>query len=309
MLRISLYHLFCVSLLEAIKAYSYRKNQSYTTDRQRTSAIRGWFSQWQKSCILNALPCKSPEIKRIKAKRSLGSDRNDTYICELIDQKIRSGRYIRTGNTSWSWSLVNHGLFRRGSCLQSLRIGQEKRDERQGSEAIGFRQEGKRKYVQDFFISIGARYRRIRKRPKGKPLPQLYACKTEELQDLEFQLEGRLIDLHFSKGRHISTEGYVPYGWQFCGEDVFILSQRGYRFNIFGIIDRNNRYEGFSSNESITVDKVADSLDRLSFCIKKNTFVILNCANIYRGKLFTELSQIREKWGFFSSFCLYIPYT
>lgn len=35
------------------------------------------------------------------------------------------------------------------------------------------------------------------------------------------------------------------------------------------MIDRNNRYEGFSTNESITTGKVSDFLDRLSFCIKK----------------------------------------
>ena len=28
------------------------------------------------------------------------------------------------------------------------------------------------------------------------------------------------------------------------------------RLNIFGMIDRNNRYDGFSTTENITVDKV-----------------------------------------------------
>lgn len=33
--------------------------------------------------------------------------------------------------------------------------------------------------------NIGARYKRIRKRPRGKPSPQLYAYKKEKLQELE----------------------------------------------------------------------------------------------------------------------------
>lgn len=40
-------------------------------------------------------------------------------------------------------------------------------------------------YLQTFFRNIGARYKRIRKRPRGKPSPQLYAYKKEKLQELE----------------------------------------------------------------------------------------------------------------------------
>ena len=56
------------------------------------------------------------------------------------------------------------------------------------------------------------------------------------------------------------------------GEDVYIPSERGLRLNIFGMIDRNNRYEGFSTTENMTADKVADFLDRFSLRIRKNTF-------------------------------------
>ena len=97
------------------------------------------------------------------------------------------------------------------------------------------------------FIRIGAGYRRIRKRPKGKPSPQLYAYKSEKLQELEQQPTDGLIDLYFGDESHICTEGYVPYGWQFRGEDIYIPSQKGVRLNIFGMIDRNNRYDGFST--------------------------------------------------------------
>ncbi|WP_245206970.1 hypothetical protein [Barnesiella sp. WM24] len=41
-----------------------------------------------------------------------------------------------------------------------------------------------REYLHGFFIRLGAGYRRIRKRPKGKPSPQLYAHKTDKLQEL-----------------------------------------------------------------------------------------------------------------------------
>ena len=44
-----------------------------------------------------------------------------------------------------------------------------------------------------FFISLGARFGRIRKRPKGHPSPQLYDYKKEKLQELEQQSTGKVL--------------------------------------------------------------------------------------------------------------------
>ena len=302
MLKISLYQNFCVPLCKNIRRYNYRKNQSYTTDRHTTSAIGGWLSQWQEPCIPYALPCHSLEITRIDFKGGWFADRNDTHIGQCVDKAFRNRRNRRIGNTLRPWAQANNGLFGRGSSSQGNRAGQAERQESQGGVAAGFREGGEREHVQGFFIRIGARYRRIRKRPRGKPSPQLYAYKTEKLQELERQANAGLIDLYFGDESHVCTEGYVPYGWQFRGEDVFIPSQRGDRLNIFGMIDRNNRHEGFSTSESITADKVADFLDRLSFRIKKDTFVVLDNASIHRGKLFKELRPIWEKRGLYLFF-------
>jgi len=95
--------------------------------------------------------------------------------------------------------------------------------------AAGFRERCEREYLQSFFIRLGTGYRRIRKRPKGKPSPPLYAYKTEKLQELKQQEKDGLIDLYYGDESHICTEGYVLYGWQFRGEDVYILSERGLR--------------------------------------------------------------------------------
>ena len=66
-----------------------------------------------------------------------------------------------------------------------------------------------------FFRNIGARYKRIRKRPRGKPSPQLYAYKKEKLQELEeHDSKGELVQ-YYADESHVCTNGYVPYGWQF----------------------------------------------------------------------------------------------
>ena len=48
-------------------------------------------------------------------------------------------------------------------------------------------------YLPGFFIRIGARYRRIRKRPKVRPSPQFYAYNIEKLQELVQQEKDGLI--------------------------------------------------------------------------------------------------------------------
>ena len=77
--------------------------------------------------------------------------------------------------------------------------------------------------------------------------------------------------------------------------------QRMTQFTLRPLIDRNNRYDGFSTTENITVDKVVDFLDRLSFRIKKNTFVVLDNARVHRCKLMAELRAIWDEDCFFSS--------
>ena len=302
MLKISLYQKFCVCLCKHIKTQRYRKNQSYTTDRPTTSAIRGRLSPRQEPRIPHALSRSASEIHRSDLGTGWRTDRNDPYISQFLGKTLRGRRNQRTGDTSRPWSEAHHGLLGRRIGTQSHRKRQAEREESERGMAAGFRERSLREYLQSFFIRLGAGYRRIRKRPKGKPSPQLYAYKTEKLQELVQQEKDGLIDLYYGDESHICTEGYVPYGWQFRGEDVYIPSERGLRLNIFGMIDRNNRYEGFSTTENMSADKVADFLDRLSLRIRKNTFVVLDNASVHRCKLMRELRPIWEKRGLYLFF-------
>jgi len=166
------------------------------------------------------------------------------------------------------------------------------------------RQRSKRVDLQVFFIRIGARYRRIRKRPGSVPSPQLYAYKTGKLQELEQLYTRGEINLFYGDESHVCTEGYVPYGWQFPGENVYIPSERTKRLNIFGMIDRDNRFEGFCTSESIDAQKVVDFLEQYSFRINKKTFVVLDNANVHRN---AKIRQMRPVWENRGLFLFYIP--
>jgi transposase len=166
------------------------------------------------------------------------------------------------------------------------------------------RERGKRFDVQAFFIRLGARYKRIRKRPRGFPSPQLYEYKYEKLQELERQQAQGRITLFYADESHICTEGYVPYGWQLPGEEVCVPSQRIARLNIFGMIDRKNHYEGFTTTESLTADKIVSFLDIFSLSVRKDTFVVLDNATLHRNHKIREMRTVWEKRGLF---LFYLP--
>ena len=109
-------------------------------------------------------------------------------------------------------SEANNGLPGRRIGTQSHRERQTEREESERGIAAGFRKRSKREYLQGFFMRLGAGYRRIRKRPKGKPSPQLYAYNTGKLQELVQQEKDGLIN-YYGDESHICTEGYVPYVW------------------------------------------------------------------------------------------------
>ena len=207
-----------------------------------------------------------------------------------------------TSEQAGAGSQTNNGLIGRGSREECNRKGQAQCHEGQGKMAAGNRQGGVPRHVQGFFISLGARFGRIRKTTKGTPSPQLYAYKKEKLQELEQQYRDGFIDLYFGDGSFTCTEGYVPYGWQFPDENITIPSDRGARLNIWGMIDYDSRYHGFCSTESMTSERIADFLDRFSLTIRKDTFIVLDNAKVHRSKHMKEMRKIWEKRGLYLFF-------
>lgn len=149
-----------------INPYSYRKNQSNRAYILATSAIGTRLSGRQKPCFPYALSCRSSKVFRLDLKIRRRADGHDAYISELLGETLRVGRYPWLRDSSWSWSQANNGLFGRRNSTYRHRERQTKCKESQGCMATGYRQRSFREHIQSFFIRIGARYRRIRKRPR-----------------------------------------------------------------------------------------------------------------------------------------------
>ena len=208
----------------------------------------------------------------------------------------------RSAEQTGTGSQAHNGLIERGGSEACYRKGQAKRNEGQGEMAAGNKQGGVPRHVQGLFISLGARFGHIRETINGTPSPQLYAYKKEKRQELGRQYREGLIDLYFGDGSFTCTEGYVPYGWQFPGENITIPSDRGARLNIWGMIDYDSRYNGFCSTESMTSESIADFLDRFSLTIRKDTFIVLDNAKVHRSKYMKEMRKIWEKRGLYLFF-------
>jgi transposase len=111
-----------------------------------------------------------------------------------------------------------------------------------------------------------------------------------------------LIDVYYGDETHICSQGYVPYGWQFPGEDVCILSDRSYKFNCLGLINRQNHCRWTVTEDTVNTDFVLSFLEQFSFEINKETFVVLDNARIHKTKAIKERIpywQQRELFLFF----------
>ncbi|NDV84993.1 IS630 family transposase [Bacteroides sp. 51] len=293
-----------LSYLRIIQNIDANENHDITIDRIRAESTLFWFPQRREPLFSHALSRCIAQIRRFKFRPCGRADRNDGPKCQWLGEAIHRGWSPRIAHPSGARSQAHHGLFGRGSSPQSHRIRPTKCSCCQGSLATIFGKRSERTDFQAFFIRLGARYRRIRKRPRGIPSPQLYAYKTQKLQELETLYAKGEINLFYGDESHVCTEGYVPYGWQFPGENIYIPSERAKRLNIFGMTSRDNSFEGFCTSEPIDATKIADFLEQLSFGLDKKTFVVLDNASVHRNTIIRQRRPIWEKRGLF---IFYIP--
>lgn len=284
--------------------YDYSKEETNITYRRRTSETGGRIQTWYRPQI----PCPLPgNTSQERTSVQCGSRTKTGCFCSVrlqLDETICLRRNIGTEDKTRPGSQANNGLLGRGNCQRCCITGTAKREICQETMGESFREDSKRHYIQTFFRSSGARYKRIPKRPRVTPSPQLYAIKREKLQELENLSNQGLIDLFFGDESHVCTQGYVPYGWQFPGENVFVPSMKSARLNIFGMLSRNNVYHGFTSRQGIKAENVAEFIDNFSLTITKPTFIVLDNASVHTGGL---MKKSIEKWRARGLYIFYLP--
>ena len=100
------------------------------------------------------------------------------------------------------------------------------------------------------------------------------------------------------------SEGYVPYGWQFPDEEVFIKAERKFRLNCFGLINRKSQCYWATTTQSINSQFIVDHLDQFSMKLERETIIVLDNASLHKSKLVKQRIQEWEKRGLF---IFYLP--
>lgn len=271
----------------------YGQNQETGIDSDAAASIGKRISQRFIAYIPHAMQGSAAEGTRFKFSPSGRTIGNAPGLGEQPGDTFHGGRPQRVGNAPWTRPQKYYRHTGRGNHPAGHRERPLKCPDRQGAMGDGNWKDCLRRAPQTFFKRISARFGRIRKRPKGKPSPQLCQYKLWELQELEQLWHNGSIELCYGDESHLCEDAYVPYGWKFHKEDIYIPSQRGARLHCFAMIDRNCLTYWFTTADSIDADTMTSFLDDLSLTVARKTVFVLDNAPIHRAK---KLLAFYELW-------------
>lgn len=111
------------------------------------------------------------------------------------------------------------------------------------------------------------------------------------------------IEVYFGDEPGFSLNCVVPYCWQFPGEPVKILPQRGKTLNTLGFMKSDGATAAtFSKEGSINAGFVIESIDAWLQTLKKTTVLVLDNAPMHRAKIFQERLAGWEEKGLYIFF-------
>jgi len=133
-----------------------------------------------------------------------------------------------------------------------------------------------RRTINRILRSFDFSWRRIRKKPKGKPDPAEYALKKGELEELKKQAERGEIDLYYVDESGFCLIPYVPYAWQEKGATIEIESGGKRRLNIFGFLSLEHGLVAYTTEENIDSDVVIAFFDTFITGLIRKTVVVMD---------------------------------
>jgi transposase len=124
------------------------------------------------------------------------------------------------------------------------------------------------------------------------------------LGGLESLAREQVIDLLYADVAKVSLQGYVPDGWQFEDEDVFVPSGGRAGINCFAFLGRNNECQFELSRKNINSEFIFEQFEQLSMKITKPTVVVLDNAPVHTARL---IRNRIEAWQNRGLYLFYLP--
>ena len=114
------------------------------------------------------------------------------------------------------------------------------------------------------------KWKRVRKKPAGKPEKHDYEEKKAKIEKLKQKAEQGEIDLLFSDESGFSLTPCVPYAWQPKGEIITLPTAKSSRLNVLGFLAwSQNSLTSIVIDGSINADCVIASIDNLYKTVEK----------------------------------------
>jgi transposase len=131
-----------------------------------------------------------------------------------------------------------------------------------------------------------------------------YASKLQELNNLLYLEKQGFIKIYYGDEAGFSLTPNVPYAWQPKGKYIGIPSQKSTPINIFGLLSRDNDFEAYTVNGSMTGVCLAAFLDDFALTIKQPTAIVLDNAPFHHSEI---MKQKIEQWKEMDLYVWFLP--
>ncbi|QHT72102.1 IS630 family transposase [Rhodocytophaga rosea] len=146
------------------------------------------------------------------------------------------------------------------------------------------------------------RWKRFRKWVKPLQNKQAYEQKRKALYTLLYLAQTGRIELYFGDESGFCLTPCVPYGWIKKGKHAPILSQKGARINVFGLLSTDNKLLTYQKGGSLNADFIIQCVDAFSASITKPTVIVLDNASLHTGGRWEIKKEEWEQKGLYIFF-------
>ncbi len=159
-----------------------------------------------------------------------------------------------------------------------------------------------KKALQNFIKKyIDFSWRRIRKKTKGEPDPEVYKEKKDELERLEDEAKAGQHDVYYMDESGFSLTSDVPYAWQEKGIYIEVKTSSSRRLNVLGLLNINSE-EGliaYTFECSITSEVVIACIDTFCETVTRKSIFVIDNASIHTSYAFKNKIPEWEKMNVF----------
>ena len=135
---------------------------------------------------------------------------------------------------------------------------------------------------------------------KTRQCPIEQESKRQALAELLALAAVGLIDLFYGDESGFWQNPVIARAWQFDGEEIRLLPDKGKRLSVFGLLNRNCEGKFWTSEKTIKTEFVIDCLEEwIRDKSDKPRVLVLDNAKIHRSKLLKEKLAEWEEKGFY----------